>query len=258
MASATSYMDLKRDTCCSLYIADPKWRLIPAAFEESPVAPRRNAWTVSKALGRCWTVWRREGSKALCFKILGETVYRRLRLLVMDLNGPTLRITPSIDSAVRVLDGTDRDASLYTAFRVDTSAREFCRRISDGGECFAAIHGEDIVSATWAYAGRGPFPYLSAFLEAGSAEIVLSDSYTLPDFRGHNLSPVVIAEIARHYRDRGFQFILTGVLPENDASFRSRRKTQFRVGGTVGFVGPHLWRRHFCRIYPEFLRRSNP
>lgn len=246
-------MGLKSGTLNSRYSADPGWRLVPAAFEQSPIAPTRSAWTVSSALARCWTVWRREGLTTVGIKMLGETLYRRLRLLVLDLDDPAVRIASCVDAGIRILDGTDQDTDLYTAFRVDTPAREFHRRLANGGKCFAAIHGEDVVSATWAYVSQGPYPYLGACFEAGPSGIVLSDSYTLPAFRGHGLSPAVIVAIARYYHDRGFRYVVTSVLPENAASLRARRKTHFRVCGTAGFIGPRWWRRYFCRIDPQAL-----
>lgn len=233
--------------------AGPAWRLIPATFDDSPIVPGREAWSVSKALGRCWTTWRQQGLGRLWLKILGETVYRRLWLLALDLDQPPVRISPGTDVTLRMLDGVDGDADLYTAFRNDTSARDFCRRIDNGGKCCVAMQGGRVVSATWAYVRRGPLPYLGAYLEAESSEVVLNDSYTLPAFRGRNVSPAVTIEIARYYRDQGFRLILSSVLPENGASLRVRQKTQFRICGRVGYVGPPSRRRHFCRIYPDFL-----
>jgi GNAT superfamily N-acetyltransferase len=190
----------------------------------------------------------------LCLKILGETVYRRLWLLALDLDEPSVRISPRTEITVRVLEGADRDLDLYTAFRASSSAREFRRKIDSGGQCFAAMQGGRAVSATWAYVGGGPFPYLGANFEARPSEIVLEDSYTLPAFRGRNVSPAITIAMARYYRDRGFRFMLSSVLPENRASVRVRQKTRFHICGMAGYVGLGPHRRHFCRTYPDFLQ----
>jgi GNAT superfamily N-acetyltransferase len=238
---------------CDSYTTGAGWHLVPHAFEESPIAPGGETWTVSKALTRCWTGWRREGLNRLCLKILGETVYRRLWLLALDLDELSVRISPRTEVAIRVLEGADRDLDLYTAFRVNTSAREFRRKIDSGGKCFVAMQGGRAISATWTYVGGGPIPYLGAYFEAGSSEILLEDSYTLPAFRGRNISPAVTIAMARYYRDRGFRLMLASVLPENRASLRVRQKTWFHICGMAGYVGPGPHRRHFCRTYPDFL-----
>jgi GNAT superfamily N-acetyltransferase len=177
--------------------------------------------------------------------VLAELGYRRLFVLERSLDGPLRAAEPAVPVSVGELESVEE----YLGLRPDTERAEVERRLRAGGRCFVARLDSRPVSATWAYEGRAPVPFLAGEIAAGEDTVVLHDTLTTPELRGLGISPAVLTEIMRRFRPLGHRRIVTTVVPENHSSLRARSKTGFRAVGLAGYLGPAPLRWHFVRSF---------
>jgi L-amino acid N-acyltransferase YncA len=194
------------------------------------------------ALARGREVLRQEGLRGLWFKILGETVYRRLLLVERPLHEPVPEVKARVPVQIGLLH--KNETGEYREFRPETAEAEIRSRLESGQWCFVARHQGRIVSARWAAADRVWIDYLSCELTLAAGEAYPYDLFTSPDFRGRAVSPVTSAEMLRYFQRAGYRRMVGTVLPGNQASLRASAKTGYRPYGLIGYVkiGPWKWR----------------
>jgi GNAT superfamily N-acetyltransferase len=181
----------------------------------------------------------------LWFKVLGETVYRRLIIVELPLAPP-----PAVRAASRELTFgflEPRQVDAYLALRPDQSAAAVAARLRRGDRCFVAREGDRIVSARWTAAGTAWVEYLGRrwLLEPG--DVYLYETYTHPDVRGDAVSSAAGTRLARALAAEGWNRIVGGVVPENRPALRTASKTGYQRTGTMGYVRLGPWRRDFVR-----------
>jgi RimJ/RimL family protein N-acetyltransferase len=203
-------------------------------------------WRFSVALARAGEVLRQEGVRSLWFKILGDTVYRRLVLVERPLQDPIPAVTARIPVEISLLQKTQ--VAEYMAFRPEANEAEVRSQLDAGDWCFVTHHQGQIVSARWATANQVWIDYLSCEFRLAAGEIYSYDLFTKPEFRGHALSPFASAEMLRYFRAAGYRRIVAAISPENSPSLRSVTKTGYRPYGLIGYVKLGPWKRHFCRV----------
>lgn len=193
-------------------------------------------------LGRGRDVLRREGPRALWFKILGETVYRRLLMVERPLSEPVPEVKAGVPVEITLLSGNE--IAEYREFRPETDEAELRSRFAAGQRCFVTRHAGRIVSARWAAVDRVWINYLSLELRLAPDEAYPYDLFTTPEFRGQSVSPVTSAEMLRYFQREGYRRMVGTVLPGNEASLRASAKTGYRMCGWIGYVqiGRWTWR----------------
>jgi GNAT superfamily N-acetyltransferase len=198
------------------------------------------------ALKRAKTLFREEGGKGLWFKILGETVYRRLLLLERHLDSPLAEAPPRVPVVMNLLKTTEIDD--YAGFRTDTDRAEVHRRLESNHWCFVARYQGRIVNTLWATRRRAWIDYLSCEIQLSSDAVYIYDSFTSPQFRGNNIAPSQENRVVRYFRDAGCRHILVAVLPENKPGMRALEKAGFRPFRLIGYVTILYWRWNFLKI----------
>ena len=172
--------------------------------------PEMSGWTVSAALRRAVDVLREEGIKSLWFKVLGETVFRRVVLIERLLDQPVAPVAASIPVSIDSLTGTEVEE--YCRFRPESDPAEIRRRLAAGQWCFVARHKGGIVNAGWAAGGQVWIDYLSREMRLAPDEVYQYESFTSPVFRGQNIAPMRWAWMARFLRDAGYRRLLAVIL----------------------------------------------
>lgn len=174
-------------------------------------------------------------AKVLASKLF-TTFYRRVVVVVQPITTPI----PELSSALPLVFGRlpADELAAYDQFRPRERA-EARRRSSQGAECFVAWHEGRIVHATWVATGRVSIPYLNRDLVLENDQMYLHDAFTLPDYRGHNIAPVMFAYIMSRYLELGFrQFVAVATVE------KARRRFYEKYGGRV--IGVYsclrLWR----------------
>ena len=199
-------------------------------------------WTGNRILTRMREVVRAEGYRSLWFKILGETVYRRVLLVERSLAEPIPTIEPLAPTTVGLLDAADLDA--YLAFRPDTSRDELARRLAAGDVCFVARQAGRIIAVTWAATERGWTRYLGCQIALGPDEVYTYDWLTAPAFRKHHVASQLTVACLRYFRERGYRRMIYAMAPEKYNQRRGQTGTGFRAYCMLGYVriGPYRWR----------------
>jgi GNAT superfamily N-acetyltransferase len=202
-------------------------------------------WKFWMALERAKEVLRQEGVRSLWFKLLGETVYRRLLLLERPLQDPIPTVTACVPIESSLLQQSE--VAEYLAFRPEASEAEVRSQLEIGDWCFVARHQGRIVATNWAATNRAWLDYLSRELRLAPDEVYAYDSFTAPAFRGQNLGPALVVEKLRYLRAAGYRRMVCTISPENRASLRADAKTGYRPYSTIGYVQIGPWRWDFCR-----------
>ncbi len=189
---------------------------------------------------------RDEGIRGLLFAALGKTVYRRLVLIEHPLDEPLVEVEARLPVVITLLDESEIDE--YAAFRPDADPSVIGDRLRSGHRCFVARHEGRIVHAGWAAIGRAYIDYLHREIRLAPDEAYSYESFTEPDFRGHNIAPARLAAMLRHFRDAGYRRTMGGVLPENKPSLRPGEKNGGRPFAVMGYFRFGRWRWDFCRL----------
>lgn len=197
------------------------------------------------AFQRAGEILREEGVRTLWFKILGETVYRRVMLLERPLLEPIPDVTSRLPVTIGLLE--KNEITEYLEYRAETTLAEIQRRLDTGHCCFAARYQGCLVATTWAATTGAWMHYLSCELRVAPAEVYIYDSFTRSDLRGQGVSPVIGVAMLQYFRAAGYRRAVRAITPENRANLQAVGKTGFRPYGVMGYVKVGPWRRDFYR-----------
>jgi RimJ/RimL family protein N-acetyltransferase len=206
--------------------------------------PRR--WTPRTIFRRAVQVIQEDGFATLWFKILGETIYRRVFVIERFVDEPIEQVAARVPLTFGWLDTTQIDD--YLRLRPEANRDEILRRLRDGQWCLTARSDGQLVYAGWSAAGRARIDYLDREIQLAPDEIYAYEIFTAPDFRGANIPPVAIHFRLRYFGNLGYRRFVAVVVPENWRALRSFRKAGYRVCGTMGYVRIGAWRWDFTRL----------
>lgn len=200
---------------------------------------------LSTAFWRSVDIVREEGLTVLWFKLLGETVYRRMRLFERYLDEPigTTGVQPEIELGTLRDDETDACLEL----RPEGSRDELRHRLSRGGFCFVARVADRVVALTWASRGVAWIEYLRTAIELGPDDAYLYEVVVHPEVRGQRIAAALFAHAYRELRHLGVRRAIFAVNLENTAGLRSLSGNGARELGLKGFVALGSWRHDFYR-----------
>jgi GNAT superfamily N-acetyltransferase len=191
-------------------------------------------------------VFRNEGMKIFWLTAFGAMkVYRRLLLIHRFLGEHTVQVSARIQVTVDLL--RKNEMNEYFRFRPEADPSEIRGRLEAGQWCFIVKHQGDIVHASWAVTGRAWVDYLGVEIPLSPDEVYNYDSFTLPAFRGQNISPTRSLEMAKYFRKAGFRRIKATIVPENNQALWAAEKTGYRPFGMMGYVKIGPWRYNFYR-----------
>jgi hypothetical protein len=187
-----------------------------------------------------------EGVKSLGYRILSETLYRRVILMERPLHEPIAEVMSALPVVIDRLKPTDIEE--YVRFRLGTDPLLIRRRLSMGQCAFVARHDARIVHAGWTTTKQAWIDFLAREITLAPDEVYQYESFTAPGFRGNNLAAMRITAMLHHFQKAGYRRMIAVVVPESTAAFRPLEKTGYRPFGMLGYVRLGPWRRHFCRV----------
>lgn len=211
---------------------------------DSPAA--NGYWTPSTVIRRASAIVRLQGWKALWYKFLGETVYRRLALYEFRLDQPFPEIGLKVPVELGFLG--QEDIGAYLRFSPYATAADVHARLQRGDRCFVARTEGLIVSVRWSgresvlLASLGCTLHLAPGNEAGYGTI------THRDFRRFGIAAAVRIGMMYHLREEGIERCLAFVEPENIPAIRFNEMLGLRRIGVIGRFGAGRRRYCFCRM----------
>ena len=109
------------------------------------------------------------------------------------------------------------------------------RHFDDGGELFLAFSRGRVVHYSWLFYHPG-FREQLAYIHLKKDEAHIASAYTIPEFRGQNIYPVVLQHILKCALEKNIRKVCITSAPKNIASVRGIEKAGFcRVGKIGGF-----------------------
>jgi GNAT superfamily N-acetyltransferase len=201
-------------------------------------------WNPLQGLGE---LARERGVRGIWFAAFARLGYRRVIVREFTLDHDVAEVTTGVPVTVEQLQ--ENQADEFNVFRAPADRQAAARQLADGHRCFVARHDGVIVSACWVATGQYWNAYLSRMIPLAPDEFYLYGLYTRPDFRGQGLTDAIRREIFRFHRSRGFQRVVTHVIPENRRALS--RAFGFRTTGVIGCLRIGRLRRDFMRMYPR-------
>jgi GNAT superfamily N-acetyltransferase len=204
---------------------------------------------------RSLEVLRNEGVRSLCFRVLGETVYRRAWVWERVLNGAAPEKTCRLAVETRLLASSELDE--YDEFCAERESldsgsapglSEIRRRLNAGQLCFIARCQGRIVSSAWMALGRAWIDYLACEVLLAPDDAYLYESYTLPDYRGRGVPTERSRQEVEYLRRKGCRRMIAVISPENRAAVRHAERAGWKPLGVMGCVKLGPWRRLSCRL----------
>ncbi len=195
----------------------------------------------SRLLRRATEVLRTEGLRSFFFKVLGETVYRRVVVVERDLSQPPPVVQARLPvSIVRLCDSEIEE---YVAFRPETDAAEVRRRLQAGQVCWLVRYEGRIVHSCWVTTGRAWIEYLGWDVALPPDTAYSYESFTAPELRGQNLAVARSVVMQQALRQAGYRRAVAVIMPENRAGFYPAEKAGYRRVGVMGYlrIGPWRW-----------------
>lgn len=177
----------------------------------------------------------------LFWKVLGETLFRRLRQFERALSEPLPPATPPPGVIVAEL-APDQWRELL-AFSPRTEAEEIRRRFRGGERCFIAREEGRIVHSRWAVAGRAWCEALGGEIPLAPGAAYIYECLTAREMRGRGIGPAVDIFSLHALRDAGFRTAVLVVDPDNRSGLRAVEKTSYRQAGGFALLRLGPWRR---------------
>jgi ribosomal protein S18 acetylase RimI-like enzyme len=180
-----------------------------ARFEALP----RRRWTPRTAAARAVDVVRSEGARSLVFRVLGETVYRRMIVMERQFDLSMPDIDPDVSVRFALLEPSHVDE--YLRLRPDADREDVEERLRRRHVCYVAWLEGRIVQACWIAVDRAYVDYLRCWFHLGSGVGYLHDLYTVPELRGRSLHRAMYPHIFRYFRNAGARAVIAAFQPEN-------------------------------------------
>jgi hypothetical protein len=219
-------------------------------FDAATYAHRR--WGPGMILHRAREVLRTEGPRALWFRVLGETVYRRV--IVME--RPFGATVPEASRAGLEL-GLLQPGELaeYYALRPDAGAGagEIESRFARGHVCFVARREGRLIGACWAGIGRTWLDYLEIWIDLSPGVGYLYDLYVVPEERGLRIHASLFDRMDEHYGGTTAARVVISAFNPETRTHRLFARMGCTYATRLRAVRLGRWRWAFCRFEGERL-----
>jgi hypothetical protein len=207
-------------------------------------------------LRRALEILRHEGPVALYFRVLGETVYRRLLVLETDLTSTSY----AHDPRCRWLRPEEADA--YARFHPVIPEVEVRRRLAAGHRCLVLVLPDGrIAHGIWVALGSAWIEYLQMTLPLPPREAYLFQSFTAPEHRGQRHATAALRALKHTLAREGVERTVSGVQPDLALVYPPAFRGGARPTAYIGWIGLGSWRRAFRRPtsrYPLYAPRPKP
>ncbi|MBL0169908.1 MAG: GNAT family N-acetyltransferase [Gemmatimonadaceae bacterium] len=192
----------------------------------------------SSTIRRALDILRDEGVIPLIFRILGETVYRRMLVFETDLVGQVF----APDEHCRWL-RTD-EVGAYARFHPALSEDEVKRRRQAGHRCW--VYADDdgrIVHGFWFAAQGAWLEYLQMELRLEPGQVYLYQSWTAPEHRGRGLAPTTARALKHVLKAEGIARTVACVQPDRAVVYSTHARSGATPTAYIGWfrIGPWRW-----------------
>lgn len=207
---------------------------------------KQSHWTPGRIWHRVKEVLHQEGLRSLWFKVLGETVYRRLLLVERVLEGGDTR---GDEATGRLSLLCADDLPRYALFRSDADLKDIAGRLDRGDLCLVMSVGKQIAHACWITSKHTQIDYLECEVMLSPDMCMAYDAFTKPAFRGRGIAGARTRQMEPYLIKSGYRRLLSAIGPENRQSLYFNTAAGHQIVGVMGYYQLGPWRRYFCRPY---------
>jgi len=213
--------------------------------------------SLSGILRRAIEILKHEGLLTLWYRILGETVYRRVLVMERSLDEPV----PVVESrcAVEMHWLRAEESAACAHFCGVLSEAEVTRRLLEGHRCLVAEASGQIVHARWVATSRAWVEYLKLDFPLAPGQAYMYQAYTAPEIQGRYLASAAMATVLRRLQEEGFRRAFCCLQPDRVIAYAPPFKNGFLPVAWLGWVRLGPWRRVFrrpVRRLPACARRA--
>ena len=213
-----------------------------------------DGWSGRDIALRAAEVLREGGVKALCFKVLGETIYRRMLFLERSLQRPPVPVTPGIPVTFAALKPSDLEA--LSVLRPHRRPADLLRRLEAGEGCVIARHEGRLAGAMWFQTGTARVEYLRIRIPLEPDEAYLYDGFVHPELRENLIGRALLGFACRSLQDTGLRKLVFAVNQENRSALEAFSECGERTLGVIGVLKIGPWHRVLIRQRNEPPRDS--
>lgn len=197
------------------------------------------------AARRAWEILRKDGVRTLWFKLLGETLYRRIWLFERLLNEPLADVAapPDVDFGTLGSDEVERSSQL----RPERSPDELKTRLARGERCFVARRSGLVIAQVWVARRSAWVEYLRCTLDFGPDDYYLYEGVVAREARGLRIATALLSHTYRELGRLGGSRAIFAVNLDNPAGLRGLTRNGERRFALQAFVGWGRLRRDFVR-----------
>lgn len=211
---------------------------MPKLGKERPVHAQ---WTFGGLISRIVQVVRNEGPVSLWFKVLGESIYRRLVILEHALPPEVQKMKLPGQVEMRLLEPSETAA--YLDARPEAIEEDIRGRLGEGQLCFAAWQEDRVVGAVWGATGRAYIEYVDCEIKLEPDQVYVYNAFTRPDCRGQHIARERGLFVAQYLQKAGYQRLFGAVMPENKAALRAPNDVGAKHVGWLRRYQLGPWRR---------------
>lgn len=159
--------------------------------------------------------------------------YRTFFVMAED-GRPVAPVTPQLPVHIRRLTKDDLDliATLYGVPARSPRYEAYSEKLRGNVECYGAFHNRHLVSVQWCMYEPDIDPETGFTVTPKAGELVFSDAYTSPVYRGYRINPYMKLTLLKRYHERGLKGI-GAVMTSNSTSMRNLLRTGFRPCRTI-------------------------
>jgi GNAT superfamily N-acetyltransferase len=186
-------------------------------------------------------IWGDGGPRVLFWKILGETVFRRMCYFERSLSDPIPPPSPMPGVTIEELPA-ERWYELRQLLP-ETGQEEIAGRLQRGHRCFIASADNRIVHMRWVAFGKSWSQELGAEVSLDPSAAFPHKSFTIPEMRRCGLAAEVSKFCLHTLRQAGYQRMVAVVDAENEAGLRAVENAGYHPAGWLAVLRLGPWRR---------------
>jgi hypothetical protein len=195
--------------------------------------PDRNGKGLAGQLRRAGEVLRHEGAGALYFKILGETVYRRMIFLARPLNGEAGEDVPGF--GYRRLQAEEVES--YLELRPDHVRGRVLELLEQGSVCHCAWKEERLAATLWTSPRSAEIGYLGCRIAMPDDQVYAHGLYKRPEEPAKGLPQMLTQRADEYHFGLGKRWKTSALMPENRYGGAYVKSVGYERIGLIGRYG---------------------
>ena len=191
---------------------------------------------------RAFEILRNEGPLTLLFRVLGETVYRRMLVMETDLT----RHVFEPDARCRWL--RVDEAVAYARSHDALTETEVRRRYGEGQRCWAlTLPDGSLAYSVWASVGRAWVEYLAVNLPLRATEAYVYQAFTTPAHRGNRFATIGVRALKHALTAEGVLSTCSCLQPDRAIGYPPAFRSGLHPCAYIGWIRLGPWRWTFRR-----------